>query len=122
MADDLDRSCRQATRLPKQWELGMRLAIARVDHINPRRGGLKHGYFLRVTSLKRNLSSWPQLKTALAIHGIDRAAELRRLRISLSKMLDVWPEQEADLVATAALLVHHGADANDCFAVEQGGV
>ncbi|MEL6839359.1 MAG: ankyrin repeat domain-containing protein [Pseudomonadota bacterium] len=42
------------------------------------------------------------------------------LHLAFSKMLQIWPEREADMLAIAELLLAHGADVNDGFPHEPG--
>ncbi len=42
------------------------------------------------------------------------------LHLAFSKMLTIWPEKEADMIAIAELLVAHGADVNDGFPPHPG--
>ncbi|MDX8347192.1 ankyrin repeat domain-containing protein [Cognatiyoonia sp. IB215446] len=42
------------------------------------------------------------------------------LHLAFSKMLQAWPEREADMLAIAKLLLSHGADVNDGFPHEPG--
>lgn len=83
MTDELDDLRRQAKTLHKQYENGDRTAIARIDLIKPRKGDLKHADFLHVIAREQNFASWPQLKTAVETHGMDRAAKQQRLKIAL---------------------------------------
>ncbi|WP_342078406.1 hypothetical protein [Yoonia sp. SS1-5] len=42
------------------------------------------------------------------------------LHLAFSKVLQIWPERQADMLAIAALLVEHGADVNDGYPAEPG--
>ncbi|MEJ6404473.1 ankyrin repeat domain-containing protein [Yoonia sp. 2307UL14-13] len=180
--DDLDSLRRQAKVLNKRYEAGDKAAIQRIDVIQPRaKGALKRADFLHVIARENSFVSWPQLKRAVEIQGMDRATKQQRLKMALfhgqmhvvqellwdtpdlaegafglqvalfdlpavravladdpkaatrsygprrpilhlafSKVLKLWPEREADMLAIAELLLAYGADMNDGFPHEPG--
>ncbi|WP_341366651.1 ankyrin repeat domain-containing protein [Yoonia sp. BS5-3] len=70
------------------------------------------------------LFDWPAVRDVLAY---DPAAATRTygprrpiLHLAFSKMLKIWPEKQADMIAIAEALVAHGADVNDGYPAEPG--
>lgn len=82
----LDQLRRDAKALRKAHEAGDPLALQRLKVHPPRRDGsdLKHADYLHVIALESGFASWPALKEAQEIQGLDRAAKLQKLKIALA--------------------------------------
>ncbi|MBV2358697.1 ankyrin repeat domain-containing protein [Thalassococcus sp. CAU 1522] len=81
----LDDLRREAKKLHRAFATGDVLAVQRVKQARPRDdlGALKHADFLHVIAQEQKFGSWPRLKLAVEMHGMNRAARLQRLRIAL---------------------------------------
>lgn len=175
MTKSIEQLRRDARHLKSSYETGDLLARQRLRAHPPRAedSALKHADFLHVVAREANFASWPALKLAAELHGMDKAAKQQRLKIALahgqaqmvehlledvpdladgllgleialyrreaveialkvdpaclshdlgpvpamvhlarSKMLQAWPDREADMLAIAGILVAHGADVN----------
>lgn len=166
---------RDAKALKKANAAGDVHARQRIVSASPRPDGeaLKHADFLHVIARENSFASWPSLKLAVEMLGMDVAAKRQRLKIAVhhgqfktveqlladtptladgdlgleialfrrdaveaaleidpsratdmlgmasplihlahSRMIKVWPEREADMLAIAELLLANGADIN----------
>lgn len=166
---------RDAKALKKAYEAGEAHARSRIASAAPRPDGtdLKHSDFLHVIARENSFASWPSLKLAVDMLGMDVAAKRQRLKIAVhhgqfkvveqlladtptladgdlgleialyrreaveaalqtepgrateilgmapplihlahSRMIKLWPEREADMLAIAELLLANGADVN----------
>jgi len=166
---------RDAKALKKAHEAGEVHARSRIASIAPRPDGavLKHSDYLHVIARENSFASWPSLKLAVDMLGMDVAAKRQRLKIAVhegqfkvvqqfltdtptladgdleleialyrreaveaallsepkravemlgmasplihlahSRMIKVWPERDADMLAIAELLLANGADVN----------
>lgn len=76
---------RQANDLKKSFRAGEAHALARLRAHPPRNddAALKHADFLHVVAQENNFASWPALKLAAATTGLDRAAQVQRLKVAL---------------------------------------
>ena len=85
MTKTLDRLRRDAKALRQAHEAGTPDARARIATYQPRPEGqaLKHADYLHVIARENSFASWPALKEAVEIMGMDRAAKLQRLKIAL---------------------------------------
>ncbi len=85
MTDPLDALRRQAKTLQKQYQAGDKAALERVDAQLPRKPeALKRADFLHVIAIENSFATWPQMKEAVAMLGMDRAAKVQRLKIALA--------------------------------------
>lgn len=166
---------RDAKALKKAHEAGEVHARSRIASVAPRPDGavLKHSDYLHVIARENSFASWPSLKLAVDMLGMDVAAKRQRLKIAVhegqfkvveqlladtptladgdlgleialyrreaveaalqtepgratdmlgmasplihlahSRMIKVWPEREAGMLAIAELLLANGADVN----------
>lgn len=166
---------RDAKALKKAHEAGEGHAQSRIVRAAPRPDGaaLKLADFLHVIARENSFASWPLLKLAVEMLGMDVAAKRQRLKIAVhhgqfktveqlladtptladgdlgleialyrraaveaalqtdpnravdmlgmasplihlahSRMIKLWPEREADMLAIAELLLANGADVN----------
>ncbi len=85
MMTSLDQLRRDAKALRKAYEAGETYARQRVANHPPRPDGvpLKHGDFLHVIAREARFESWPALKLAAELQGLDRAARQQRLKIAV---------------------------------------
>jgi len=84
MTDPLDQLRRAAKSLKSAADVGDAQARARLRAYPPRdNGNLKHADYLHVIARENNFSSWPALKAAVEVYGLDRAAKIQRLKIAL---------------------------------------
>lgn len=85
MTKSLDQLRRDARALKTAYEAGDRHARERIRLRPPRPKGtlLKHADYLHVLAQENGFASWPALKLAVELHGIDKAAKLQRLKIAL---------------------------------------
>ena len=85
MTKTLDRLRRDAKALRQAHEAGTPDARARIATYQPRPEGraLKHADYLHVIARENSFASWPALKEAVEIMGMDGAAKLQRLKIAL---------------------------------------
>ncbi|MEP3277784.1 MAG: ankyrin repeat domain-containing protein [Stappiaceae bacterium] len=76
---------RAAKNLRKSYQSGHPAAAERLAVHPPRRdlGTLTHADFLHVIANENDFSSWPALKLAVEINGMDRARKQQRLKIAL---------------------------------------
>lgn len=81
----LDNLRREAKTLQKAFANGEAWATERVAQVGLRRKGqdLKRADFLHVVAQDHGFASWPALKQAADLMGLDRAAKLQRLKIAL---------------------------------------
>jgi ankyrin repeat protein len=82
----LDQLRRDAKALRKAHEAGDPLALQRLKVHPPRTGdeALKHADYLHVIALESGFASWPALKEAQELQGLDRAAKLQKLKMALA--------------------------------------
>jgi hypothetical protein len=85
MTKSLDQLRRDARALKRDFEAGEAHARQRLRVHPPRPDGapLKHADYLHVIAQENNFVSWPALKLAVELHGMDKAAKLQRLKIAL---------------------------------------
>ncbi|MFN3171043.1 MAG: ankyrin repeat domain-containing protein [Hyphomicrobiales bacterium] len=85
MTKSLDQLRRDARTLKTGFEAGDRHARERLRLRPPRPKGtpLKHADYLHVLAQENGFASWPALKLAVELHGMDKAAKLQRLKIAL---------------------------------------
>ncbi len=85
MMTSLDQLRRDAKALRKAYEAGETYARQRVANHPPRPDGvaLKHADFLHVIAREAKFESWPALKLAAELEGLDRAERQQRLKIAL---------------------------------------
>lgn len=85
MTKSIDQLRRDARALKKAHEAGDLLARQRIANHPPRGEGvpLKHADYLHVIARENSFASWPALKLAADLHGLDRAARQQRLAIAL---------------------------------------
>lgn len=76
---------RDAKALARAYAAGDVTALVRVNNFRPRAEGtqLKHADFLHVIARENSFASWPHLKLAADIHGMDRAARQQRLGVAI---------------------------------------
>lgn len=76
---------RAAKSLRKAYQAGDPVALERLTVHPPRRdlSNLTHTDFLHVIAKENSFSSWPALKLAVEINGMDRARKQQRLKIAL---------------------------------------
>ncbi|KAJ54907.1 ankyrin [Actibacterium mucosum KCTC 23349] len=86
MTDSIEKLRRAAKQLRKSYESGEPAGIERLRVHPPRSDGaeLKHADFLHVIAREHGFLSWPILKEAAMIQGLDRAQKLQHLKISLA--------------------------------------
>lgn len=86
MSDSLDKLRRVAKQLRKAYEAGAPSALERLRVHPPRSDGadLQHADFLHVVAREEGFASWPQLKEAASIQGLDRAQKVQHLKIALA--------------------------------------
>ena len=82
----LDQLRRDAKALRKAHDGREPLALQRLKVHPPRTDGavLKHADYLHVIAQETGFASWPALKEALELQGLDRAAKLQKLKIALA--------------------------------------
>jgi len=83
--NSLDNLRRAAKTLRKACNDGDRAALERLA-VHPPRSDLSkltHADFLHVIARENNFASWPSLKLAVEINGMDRARKQQRLKIAL---------------------------------------
>ena len=85
MTTSLDNLRRQAKRLKKAYEAGDVHARQRIASFTPRPSGtdLKHADYLHVVARENSFASWPALKQAVELLGMNRAAKRQRLKIAV---------------------------------------
>lgn len=85
MSDSLEKLRRQASRLKKAFRDGDAQARIRVAQRVTRPDGarLSHADFLHVIAQEQGFASWPALKQAVELNGMDRAEKLQRLKIAI---------------------------------------
>ena len=76
---------RDAKSLKRAFEAGEAEAHRRITSYAPRAEGtlLKHADYLHVIARENSFSSWPALKLAVDLLGMDRAARLQRLKLAV---------------------------------------
>ncbi len=85
MTDPLDNLRRQAKTLQKQYQAGDTSALERVgQYLPPGKKALKRADFLHVIAQEKSFASWPQMKEAVETLGMDRAAQVQRLKIAVA--------------------------------------
>lgn len=86
MTKSIDQLRRDARALKTGYEAGDSHARRRLSAQPPRSDGadLKHADFLHVVARENNFASWPALKLAAQLHGMDKAAKQQRLKIALA--------------------------------------
>lgn len=84
MTDPLDKFRRAAKTLRFRYETGEVEAHTRLKAHPPRAGeALKHADFLHVIAQENTFVSWPAMKDAVGLMGLDRAEKLQQLKIAL---------------------------------------
>lgn len=85
MTKHIDQLRRDATALKKAFHDQIGDAILRVNNHRPRGSGavLKHADFLHVIARELGFATWPALKAAVELQGMDRAPRQRRLAHAL---------------------------------------
>lgn len=85
MTKSLDQLRRDARALKTAYDVGDVHARERLRLRPPRPKGtsLKHADYLHVVAQENGFASWPALKLAVELHGIDRATKLQRLKVAL---------------------------------------
>jgi ankyrin repeat protein len=85
MTRSIDQLRRDAKALKKAHEAGDPHARQRIAAEDPRPDGaaLKHADYLHVIARENGFDSWPALKLAADLHGLDRAARIQRLKIAV---------------------------------------
>ncbi|MEQ8656413.1 MAG: ankyrin repeat domain-containing protein [Hyphomicrobiales bacterium] len=85
MTKSLEQLRRDARALKRDFEAGEAHARQRLRIHPPRPDGapLKHADYLHVIAQENDFVSWPTLKLAVELHGMDMAAKLQRLKIAL---------------------------------------
>lgn len=82
----LDQLRRDAKALRKAHEANDPLALQRLKVHPPRAGdvALKHADYLHVIAQETGFASWPALKDAQEVQGLERAEKLQRLKVALA--------------------------------------
>ena len=82
----LEQLRRDARALKRDYDTGLAHARHRVANHAPRPDGtvLKHADFLHVIAQENSFQSWPALKLAVELHGMDRAARIQRLKLAIA--------------------------------------
>lgn len=85
MTKSLDQLRRDAKALRRAYEAGETYARKRVVNHPPRPDGtpLKHADFLHIIAREAQFESWPALKLAAELQGLDRAARQQRLKTAV---------------------------------------
>jgi len=85
MPKSIQQLRRDARALKKAFEAGDTIAHQRVAAHPPRPDGtlLKHADFLHIVAREQSFASWPALKLAAELHGMDVAARRQRLKIAV---------------------------------------
>ncbi|MEP2530033.1 ankyrin repeat domain-containing protein [Shimia sp.] len=85
MTKPLDQLRRDAKTLRKAHQAGALHARQRIAANPPRPDGtaLKHADYLHVIARENSFLSWPALKLAADLHGMDKAAKMQRLKLAL---------------------------------------
>ena len=84
MTKSIDQLRRDAKALKKAHEAGEVRARQRIAAELPPTGeALKHADYLHVIARENSFESWPALKLAADLHGLDRAARVQRLKIAV---------------------------------------
>lgn len=115
----LDQLRRDAKALRKACNADDRQARQRLSNHPPRTPGapLKHADYLHVIARENSFSSWPALKTAVELDGLDLAERRQRLRIALingqthviDRLLAQAPDPAADNLGLAISLYRRDA-------------
>ena len=85
MTRSIDRLRRDAKALKKAFEAGDMPARQRIAAVGPRPDGtpLKHADYLHVIARETGFESWPALKLAAEVQGMDRATRQQRLKVAV---------------------------------------
>ena len=85
MTKSLEQLRRDAKALRKSHQAGQLRARQRIANYPPRPDGtlLKHADYLHVIARENSFPSWPALKLAADMHGMDTAAKRQRLKVAL---------------------------------------
>lgn len=85
MSKSIEQLRRDAKSLRTAFESGEVHARQRLANYPPRSGGtpLRHADYLHVIARENGFESWPALKLAAELQGLDRAARQQRLKIAL---------------------------------------
>lgn len=85
MTKSIEQLRRDAKALKKAHEAGDLHARQRIANYPPRAQGatFKHADYLQVIARENSFPTWPALKLAAELHGLDRAAAQQRLKIAL---------------------------------------
>jgi len=103
MTKSIEQLRRDAKELKKAHAAGDLHAQQRVANQPPRREGeaLKHADYLHVIARENNFPSWPALRLAAELEGLDRAARKQRLKIALfhgqARIIDRLLSEASDL-------------------------
>lgn len=86
MTKTIDQLRRDATALKKAFHDQYGDAILRVNNHRPRGSGavLKHADFLHVIACEQGFATWPTLKAAVEVQGMDRAQLRQRLGVAIT--------------------------------------
>lgn len=114
MTRSIEQLRRDAKALKKAHAAGDRHARQRIANHSPRPDGeaLKHADYLHVVARENSFASWPALRLAAELDGLDRAARKQRLKIALfhgqnhvvDRLLSEAPDlAEGDLALQIAL-------------------
>ncbi len=82
----LDKLRRAAKKLRKSYEVGEAAARQRLrlHPPKPESPALQHADYLHVIAQENGFASWPQLKLAVEVSGMDRAQKQQRLKFALA--------------------------------------
>lgn len=116
MTHSLDKLRREAKALRKAYESGAPQAQARLRGIAPR-GAPKHADFLHAVARAQGFASWPHLKAAAEVQGLDRAQKQQRLKVALyhgqnwmvDQLLNEAPDLAEGLFGLQVALLNRGA-------------
>lgn len=94
----IDQLRRDATVLKRAFQDQDRNALLRVAAHRPRPEGtpLKHADFLHVIAREQGFGTWPHLKVAVDMQGMDRAQRQQRLALALKNGQDAVTRQMLD--------------------------
>lgn len=119
MSDSLDKLRRAAKQLRHAYEAGSPAALERMRAHPPRSDGadLQHADFLHVIAQEEGFASWPSLKEAATLQGLDRAQKIQRLKQALyhgnnlraQQLLDDTPDLADGLFALQVALLRRDA-------------
>lgn len=87
MTKSLTQLRRDAKNLRKKQQAGDTHALQRITNYPPRRDGatLKHADYLHVIARENSFPSWPALKFAADMLGMDKATKRQRLKLAVTR-------------------------------------